>query len=352
MRSSHRASRRGPRRPRAAGKARSPFRKRQSKGARQAAFVAAAALVLAALALTVWLIGGWNPGPEEVAVPGSTPSESARPGIPEASPLPPEAPSPSPTPEGREAPERVVRAPGVPGGVPERPRPRKGRIILVIDDVGYSLEQLEPFLDFPGPITFAVLPGLPHSLEAAQKIKEAGKELILHQPMEAVGGEDPGPGALKLGMDRLAMAAVIADNLASVPGATGMNNHMGSAITRDPEAVRAVLEAARASGLYYLDSLTIPDSVVHSTALSLNLKTWERDVFLDNYPERAAILKQFDEGVKQAETKGVSVMVGHVWSAQLAQTLVDLYPGLIEQGFSLSTISRIMLEDTDEDIGD
>jgi uncharacterized protein len=389
----------GPRKPRNTGRSRSSSRKK-AKGGRLAAFIVAAGLVVLALAGAIWLIGGEKPeitagsGTENPFVSTAEPSEASNPDLsapessqespsglsgsvkmpdnspattPEGAPLPaPSVQGPwardtrTPTitdrslPRGASPAERIVRAPGArtTGGVPERPKPRKGRIVLVIDDVGYNLEQLKPFLKFPGPIAFAVLPGLPHSKEAARMIKAAGKELLLHQPMEAVGGKDPGPGAIRKGMDELTIAAVIAENLASVPGAVGMNNHMGSAITEDPEAMRAVLEASRASGLYYLDSLTIPDSVVHSTALGLKMKTWERDVFLDNYPERAAILKQFDEGVKHAEKKGLSVMIGHVWSAQLAQTLVDLYPGLIEQGLSLSTISRIMIEDSDEDIGD
>ncbi|HEY9054020.1 MAG TPA: divergent polysaccharide deacetylase family protein, partial [Rectinemataceae bacterium] len=38
-------------------------------------------------------------------------------------------------------------------------------LIFVIDDAGYSMAQLEPFLKLPFPITIAVLPGVPHSAE-------------------------------------------------------------------------------------------------------------------------------------------------------------------------------------------
>ncbi len=36
-------------------------------------------------------------------------------------------------------------------------------------------------------------------------------------------------------------------------------------------------------------------------------------------------------------------MIGHVWSSELAAVLEELYPELVEQGFSLSTISKIMM---------
>ncbi|HOX13298.1 MAG TPA: divergent polysaccharide deacetylase family protein [Spirochaetia bacterium] len=324
-------------------------------------YSAAAVLVLAALAGAAWITGAFpgreSPGPGAAAPEALRPSDSAAPSLETRSYGAEAAPERSPVPEAppeRPAGGTVVRtgAGRSPGGVPERPKPPKGKLVLVIDDAGHNLRDLEPFLAFPGPLSIAVLPRLPFSEEAARRAKAAGKEVLLHQPMEALGGEDPGPGAVRLGMGDLEIAALIAENLATVPGAVGMNNHMGSAVTRDPRMMEAVLEAARASGLYYLDSLTVSDSVLHSVASRLNLRTWERDVFLDNYPERAAMLKQLDDGIKRAEKKGLSVMIGHVWSAELAQTLIDLYPGLIEQGFSLSTISRIMLEDSDEDSGD
>ena len=46
-------------------------------------------------------------------------------------------------------------------------------------------------------------------------------------------------------------------------------------------------------------------------------------------------------------------MIGHAWSSELASTLQELYPELIEQGFSLSTVARIVMgKYDDEDFGD
>ncbi len=79
-----------------------------------------------------------------------------------------------------------------------RPRPssrsprRAGLLAIIIDDAGYSLRELQAFLDLPVPLTVAVLPNLPHSTEAARRVLAAGKDLILHCPMEPTGGENPG----------------------------------------------------------------------------------------------------------------------------------------------------------------
>ena len=243
---------------------------------------------------------------------------------------------------------------------PERPfseerviRKTRGILVFVIDDAGHNEWQLDPFLALPGPITIAVLPGLPFTTKAAASVRNAGKELLLHQPMEALAGLDPGPGVIRADMDDATIRRILRTNLAQVPGAAGVNNHMGSRATSDVRVMSTVLNELSSAGVYFLDSLTIGDSVVHSVASLMRQSVWERSVFLDNTPDRASMLHYIAEGTKIAEKRGYAIMIGHVWSAELAQTLADLYPQLMEQGFSLSTISRIMMDsDDDDDIGD
>lgn len=244
----------------------------------------------------------------------------------------------------------AARRPEPPAAIKKKPR---GTLVFVIDDVGYNVWQLKPFLELPFPLTMAVLPGVPHTDEAVRLVQTAGKELILHQPMEAIDGSDPGPRAIMTDMDDDTIRQTIRANLAQVHGAVGINNHMGSKATSDTRTMTIVLDEARRAGIYVLDSLTIGDSVIHSVASLMRQTTWERAVFLDNMPDKASILHYINEGTKVAEKRGYAVMIGHVWSAELAQTLSELYPQLIEQGFSLSTISRIMMDkDDDDDLGD
>lgn len=216
-------------------------------------------------------------------------------------------------------------------------------LIFVIDDVGYNLEQLGEFLALPFPLTVAVLPRLDKSAEAARLASAAGKEVILHQPMEALGGEDPGPGAIRLGMSGGKIAETTRANLEEMPQVSGINNHMGSAVTRSEDALEPVLELAKSRGIYYLDSLTAPDTATAVLCRQYSMPYWERDVFLDNSGDRQSILNALEEGKKIARSRGASVMIGHVWSAELAQTLMDIYPRLVQEGYTLSTISRFMM---------
>ncbi|MDR0465719.1 MAG: divergent polysaccharide deacetylase family protein, partial [Treponema sp.] len=133
---------------------------------------------------------------------------------------------------------------------------QKGALVFVIDDAGNNLRELDPFLNISGPLTIAVLPGLPYSVEAAKRIRAAGKEVILHQPMEALGAQNPGPGAIYSGMSRQEIREILSRNVEEVGPVTGINNHQGSLITMDREIMLVILDFCREHGIYFLDSRT------------------------------------------------------------------------------------------------
>jgi len=229
---------------------------------------------------------------------------------------------------------------------------RQPTLIIVIDDVGYSIDELKPFLNLPFPITFAVLPQLVHSNDSVLAIRDAGKEFILHQPMEALGGNDPGPHAVYLSMDDTAIERTVAENIDSFPyPPVGMNNHMGSAVTRDARAMGLILKLVKERGMYYLDSLTAPGTVTVQLCEELGTSYMERNVFLDNNTDREAIIAAIDEGKRIARMNSAAVMIGHVWSSNLAATLMEIYPELVAEGYSLSTISAYMQMQAEETSG-
>lgn len=219
--------------------------------------------------------------------------------------------------------------------------PSKGKLIFVFDDAGHNLEQLQYFLDLPFPCTIAVLPKLPNSRETARRIRAAGKELILHQPMQALDPNiDPGKGAVKPGMSREEIKKIIASNVEEIGPIAGMNNHEGSLITSDEEAMEAVLELCREKNIYFLDSRTSSKSVVPQVAKKLNMSIWERAVFLDNKKDKAYMKKQIIDGLEIASQRGEAIMIGHVFTVDLAILLKEMYSDLTQEGYTFSTISK------------
>jgi len=225
---------------------------------------------------------------------------------------------------------------------PKIPVENKGTLVFIIDDAGNNLKELEPFLRIQFPFTIAVLPGLPHSAEAAKRIRESGKEVILHQPMEAIGGQEPGPGAIYSGMSAAEIRAVLSRNIEEIGPIAGMNNHQGSKITMDKEAMRTILAFCNERGICFIDSRTTSDTVVPAVANQMGIKIAERNVFIDNEQNKDAMLRYISNGLARAQKSGSAVMIGHTWSPDLAPLLADQFPDFIEKGYTLKTASDII----------
>lgn len=227
---------------------------------------------------------------------------------------------------------------------PEKPRrlaPYAGNLTFVFDDAGHNLDQLEYFLRLPFPCTIAVLPGLRYSSESARRIRKAGKQVILHQPMQSVDLHiNPGPGAVTPGLSAEQIKNIVRKNLEEIWPVAGMNNHEGSLMTADEAAMRAVLDVVAEKHIFFLDSRTTAKSVVPKVAKEKNMVVWERAIFIDNDKSRAAMETQIKKGLSIARQKGSAIMIGHVFTVELAQLLTEMYPALIEEGFSLSAIAQ------------
>jgi len=225
---------------------------------------------------------------------------------------------------------------------PERPVEKLGTLVFVIDDAGNNLRELEPFLRIPGPLTIAVLPGLPNSAEAARRIRAAGKEVFLHQPMEAIGAQDPGPGAIYSGMNAAEIKTILARNTAEIGPIAGINNHQGSKITMDTEAMRTILAFCAENGIHFLDSRTTADTVAPIVAKQIGMKIGERNVFLDNEQSRESMQSCISNGLERSQKTGSAVMIGHTWSPELAPLLAEQFPLLTKQGYTIKTASDII----------
>jgi polysaccharide deacetylase 2 family uncharacterized protein YibQ len=223
----------------------------------------------------------------------------------------------------------------------ERPVPR-ARIAVVIDDVGYNLEELEVFLGFAAPITLSVLPNLPHTEESARRIAAAGKELLLHLPMEAENGSDPGPGAILTSQEDEQIRRLLETSFAQVPTAAGMNNHMGSLATADRRVMNAVMETLESSGRYFLDSRTTSETVGQETARAHSVPYLERDIFLDNEPEAPAIRQALEEGIDVARREGSAILIGHVRNPQIVEVIGAVVTELDRSGVQLVFLSELL----------
>jgi polysaccharide deacetylase 2 family uncharacterized protein YibQ len=216
------------------------------------------------------------------------------------------------------------------------------RIALIIDDIGHSLSRAEQFLNLDIPLTFSILPLLPHSLELAKEIHAEGRQIMLHQPMEPYNiALDPGPGAIYVGDSTEKIARITNENVESIPFAIGVNNHMGSRFTEHQKGIRDVLGVIKSRALFFVDSLTSHRSKAYGTARRLRIATACRNIFLDNLVEESAILSQLSRLKKQALILGHGIGIGHPFP-ETARAIKRFYGDLEACGVSLVSVSHLL----------
>ena len=216
-------------------------------------------------------------------------------------------------------------------------------IVLVIDDFGYRNDSIsDGFLELPVPITCAVLPGHNQSSRFAKKAINAGKEVIVHMPMQsaiASSGEDE--FKLKIGMTSEEIEWRLNEALNDIPEAVGINNHQGSKATTDGKVMAVVASVLKNKNKFFLDSRTSSKTVGENTMRSAGVPTARRHIFLDNDLSIENISKQLDKLVTVAEKKGLAIGIGHVKGNTL-KVLEEKIPALVEQGFEFKFLSQVV----------
>jgi polysaccharide deacetylase 2 family uncharacterized protein YibQ len=221
---------------------------------------------------------------------------------------------------------------------------RSPRLAVVIDDAGYAAgNTLDGFWNLKVPATVAIIPELEFSTQIAQEAPSHGWEVICHMPME--GHEAVADGAYRFILKRTTHPGVVTDTLtgalAGLPNCRGMNNHMGSRATEDRDLMLQVGHFLHSRGMYFLDSRTSDKTVAYPTVRKAGVPAAERNVFLDNEEEMAAIEKQFAKAVAMAKKRGSAVVIGHFRKITL-EALADSVPLVKAQGVKFVYLSELV----------
>jgi polysaccharide deacetylase 2 family uncharacterized protein YibQ len=229
----------------------------------------------------------------------------------------PKQPTPPPTPAPTAVPTPTKR--------PQPAPDARGRLAILLDDGGQSLDLVSAAAALPPEIGFAILPFLPYSAETATELYRAGHEVWLHLPMEPEGYPDnnPGPGAVLIAMS--------ADELRTT---VGVNNHMGSKATASLRFMTWIMLELKARGMKFIDSRTTVHTVAEDAARAQGVPTNRRHVFLDNDREPRLIRRQLEEAIYRCRLEGEIIAIGHLAPTTL-EVLADELPRISARGADL-----------------
>lgn len=217
-------------------------------------------------------------------------------------------------------------------------------IAIIIDDIGNSLKAGERVVNSRWEYTCSILPARPYSIELAKNAYQNGKEVIVHLPMQASKPQKLGNGGLKIGMTENRFKQIVNLSIDSIPFASGVNNHMGSLLTRDKDQMDLLMRtiANRDDYLYFIDSKTTSNTVAGLVASEYHIPTLTRDIFLDSTAnDKAYVKKQLMHLLETAKQKGYALAIGHPFNETLSVLNHELI-NLEIQGIQLVSVSKLI----------
>jgi uncharacterized protein len=228
--------------------------------------------------------------------------------------------------------------------IPEVIKPgiwKKARIAIIIDDMGLSLRAASRLTQIDRDLSFSVLPYTDRSKDVASYLHSRGCDVLVHIPMEGAAGKNPGKGAILSDMDEDKMLTILENDLSSIPYAVGASNHMGSKITQDKNKMTVIIDELKRRDLFYIDSMTSPNSVCSDVARDAREPFARRDVFLDNELNALYITGQLDRLKKIAVKNGYAIGICHPHEETIA-VLEKEIPRLRSQGIELVPVSKFV----------
>jgi polysaccharide deacetylase 2 family uncharacterized protein YibQ len=262
--------------------------------------------------------------PESLPVLKPVPAKTALPPLKEPSPTGLVAKEPVPI----ASPPKIVRKPPV--VQPEPPRfKRRAKAAIIIDDVGFVQGPADAMLQVPLALTWAVLPHTPHGPEYIEAARKRGFEIMLHLPLEPINNKiNPGPGLIRTDWPEERITAEFDSDLGQVPGAVGLNNHMGSLGTSNERLMDVLLKAVKRKGLFFIDSNTgdsLHRPVVEKFARIHGVPYAKNQVFIDNANDIESKKAALRKLIKLALEQGEAIGIGHVREGT-AEVIIEMIP--------------------------
>lgn len=213
------------------------------------------------------------------------------------------------------------------------------KLAIVIDDLGYRAMPAA-LSTLPPEVSISILPDTPYDLATAKQAGLEQRDALLHMPMEPQRTAPLELTTLTGKMSQAELQQTLRHALSRVPNAVAMNNHMGSALTQNTEAMGWVMDVLGEQGVNFLDSRTTSKSVALKQARAQGIPALRRHIFLDHFRTPQFVRQQLAQAVRRAKRNGYAVAIGHPYPVTLA-TLEEQLPELAEQDVQLVRISAL-----------
>jgi hypothetical protein len=247
-----------------------------------------------------------------------------------------EGPLPKIADDGRRAMEVYARA-------FDRADPRP-KIAVIVGGLGLGEAVTQAAVDrLPAGVTLAVTPYGSSLQGLVSTARAKGHEVLLELPLEPYDypDNDPGQDTLLTGATSEENPARLRRVLAKVTGYAGLINSQGAKFLASEDALRELLSATGARGLYFVDSGEAEQSIAREVSGATGAPFARGDRLVDRNPTREAIEKEFAAIEELAKQRGSAVAVAGAYPVTIDR-LTAWAASLEEKGIALVPVSALV----------
>jgi hypothetical protein len=215
-------------------------------------------------------------------------------------------------------------------------------VAIVVDDTGDSIENLQQWMEIDAPLTFSVLPHQLYSREEAERLWEAGYQIMMHIPTE---NAPPHPfsarGELEVKMDRDTVFRTLDDDLSSIPHVIGINNHQGGRGCDDLRLMTCMCEWAKLRGFFVVDSKSSYHSKVAQAEVGLGMGRKVNQVFIDHQNDPDYIRSAMRNLADIARRNGCAIGICHFHRPNTPRIVKEMILTLKAEGINFAFVQDV-----------
>ena len=217
------------------------------------------------------------------------------------------------------------------------------RIAIIVDDLGIRGPDIaERLCNLRQTVTLSILPFQKYTASIIAVADKYGTPYMLHMPMEPLNGEtDPGEGAIYTSDEKQTVIKKLEKAFKSVPGAKGLNNHMGSKTTEDVRTMETVMGYLRENDYFFVDSRTSVKSRANEISQKSGVKSIAMYTYLDAEDKNDIIIKKINMIYNVAVEKGPIVVICHARPLTVS-ILEKKLPELEKKGISFVKVTEML----------
>jgi hypothetical protein len=156
--------------------------------------------------------------------------------------------------------------------------------------------------------------GRANSAELFRAARSAGREVVVHVPLEPINYPqvNPGPGTILVTMKPSEIAGTLRRYMGQAGTVAAVSNHMGSLATQDMAVMSAIYRELRRHKTPFLHMNPVAGSVCKSLAAELGVSYQEPDDVIDREAlsdERSALDRRWREVLERARARGGAVVM-------------------------------------------